>query len=485
MSEADLLILGGGTAGLTAAVLAAGVGARATLVERERTGGECLWTGCVPSKGLLEAASVAHSMRTADRIGLDPMEPPVDLARVLARIRDVQHTIEPHDSRERLRSLGVEVVADDAVFIAPRTVRLKQSGRVLAPRAVLIATGSHPAVPPIEGLAEADPLTTDTVWGLTVLPRRLVILGGGPIGCELGQAFARLGSSVTLIEKDERLLAKEDADAADLIARTLRHEGVDVRTGSEALRVDAHGQGWQLITADSQGGEAIVPFDRIVVATGRTPRTQDLALDAAGVATNEAGHVLTNRRLQTAAPGVYAAGDVNGHLPFTHAAAYQASIATFNALLLTRRAVAYRAVPWVTFTDPEVARVGLTEAQARGLWGDKTVVARSDYGEVDRALTAARGNGFAKLVGDPRGRLVGATVAAPAAGEVIAEFAALIARRDKVGDVYRTVHPYPTYALGAATAGANRLREQWLNDRTRKVTVPVLSALRRISALRR
>lgn len=484
MTEPDLLILGGGTAGLTAAVLAAGLGARATLVERERTGGECLWTGCVPSKGLLEAAWVAHSMRTADRIGLDPVEPPVDLARVLARVRDVQHTIEPHDSPERLRSLGVEVLADDAVFTAARTVRLKQSRRVVAPRAVLVATGSQPVLPPIEGLAEADALTTDTVWGLNDLPGRLAILGGGPIGCELGQAFARLGSSVTLIESDAHLLPKEDPEAGDLIARTLRDEGVDVRTDAKGVRVEGDGQAWLLVTAEAQG-ESHVPFDRIIAATGRTPRTRDLGLEAAGVTTNSSGHVLTNRRLRTTARGVYAAGDVNGHLPFTHVAAYQAGIATFNALLLTRRAVTYRSVPWVTFTDPEVARVGLTEAQGRRLWGDKTVVARSDYGEVDRALTAARPKGFAKLVGDPHGRLVGATVAAPAAGEVIAEFAAIIARRGKVGDVYRTVHAYPTYALGAAMAGADRLRDQWLNDRTRQVTVPVLSALRRISAASR
>jgi pyruvate/2-oxoglutarate dehydrogenase complex dihydrolipoamide dehydrogenase (E3) component len=484
MTDPDLLILGGGTAGLTAAVLAAGIGARATLVERERTGGDCLWTGCVPSKGLLEAAHVVHAMRTADRLGVDPVEQPVDLARVLKRVRDVQHTIEPHDSPERLRSLGVEVVADDAVLTGPRSVRLRQSGRVLAPRAVLIATGSQPVIPPIEGLAHAEPLTTDTVWGLATLPRRLVILGGGPIGCELGQAFARLGSSVTLIEMDARLLPREDPEAGDLIGRVLSHEGVDVRTDATGVRVERTGKSWRLIT-DEASGESHAPFDRIIVATGRSPRTQDLGLDAAGVTRNESGHVLTNRRLQTAARGVYAAGDVNGHLPFTHVAAYQAGIATFNALLLTRRSVAYRAVPWVTFTDPEVARVGITEAQARRLWGDKTVIARSDYQDVDRALTAARSKGFAKLVGDPRGRLVGATVAAPAAGEVIAEFAAIIARRGKVGDVYRTVHPYPTYALGAAMAGADRLREQWLNDRTRTVTRPLLSALRRISAVSR
>jgi pyruvate/2-oxoglutarate dehydrogenase complex dihydrolipoamide dehydrogenase (E3) component len=484
MTEPDLLILGGGTAGLTAAVLAAGLGARATLIERDRTGGDCLWTGCVPSKGLLEAAHVAHAMRTADRLGLDPVEQPVDLARVLKRVRDVQHTIEPHDSPERLRDLGVEVVADDAVFTAPRSVRLKESGRMLAPRAVLIATGSEPVIPPIEGLAEAAPLTTDTVWGLETLPARLVILGAGPIGCELGQAFSRLGSSVTLIEMDARVLPREDPEVGELIAGRLRDEGVDVRTDAKAIRVERTGDGWRMITAEAHG-TGTVAFDQIIVATGRAPRTQNLGLDAAGVTTNRSGHVLTNRRLQTAARGVYAAGDVNGHLPFTHVAAYQAGIATFNALLLTRRPVTYRAVPWVTFTDPEVARVGLSEEQARRLWGDKTVIARSDYHEVDRALTAARGEGFAKLVGDPRGRLVGATVAAPAAGEVIAEFAAIIARRGKVGDVYRTVHPYPTYALGAAMAGAERLREQWLNDRTRKVTRPLLSALRRASAVSR
>lgn len=474
---ADLLILGGGTAGLVAATIGAGFGARVTLVERERTGGDCLWTGCVPSKGLLEAASTAHLMRNADSLGIEPVEPAIDLRRILARVRDVQAQIEPQDSPEHLRSLGVEVIHDDAAFTDARSVRLAGSGRSLNAARVLIATGSEPAIPPVEGLEQADPLTTDTVWNLTDVPPRLAILGGGAIGCELGQAFARLGSHVTIIEKDARLLPVEDPDASELIERRLRAEGVDVRTGTEVTRVETD-DGKSQITVSDGDATAALTADRLLVAAGRRSRSADLNLAVAGVRTNEAGDVLTNRRLETSARGVYAAGDVNGHLLFTHAAAHQASIATFNALLMTRRTVTYRSVPWVTFTDPEIARVGLTEQQARNLWGDHVTIARSDYAHVDRALTAARGEGFAKLVGDRRGRLVGATVAAPAAGEIIAEFAAIIARRGRIGDVYRTVHPYPTYALGAATAGASYLQKRWLTDRTRTVLSPVLSATR-------
>ncbi|MEX0659708.1 MAG: FAD-dependent oxidoreductase [Egibacteraceae bacterium] len=478
--DLDLAVLGGGTAGLTAAVLAAELGARVALVERDRTGGDCLWTGCVPSKSLIASAGLAHRMRHADHVGLTPVDPDVDLAAVLDRVRAVQAHIEPHDSAERLTSLGVEVIADSARFLAPRRLALAASGRVLTARAVLVATGSAPLLPPIEGLADADPLTTDTIWATTTLPPRLVVLGGGPVGCELGQAFARLGSQVTIVEQAERLLPSEDPAVGQLLADRFAEEGVAVHTSSPAVAVtrDASGVRLELATPD---GAVTVEGDELLVALGRRPRTAGLDLACAGVRTGRHGAVNVDRRLRTSAGGVYAAGDVTAELPFTHVAAYQAGVATLNALLGLRRSVSYRAVPYVVFTDPEVAHVGLHEHRARARWGARVVVARHDYRDVDRALTAATPYGFATLVGDPKGRLVGATVAAPAAGEVIGELAALVARRAGVGDVFKTVHPYPTFALGAATAGAAHLRRRFLTDRTRRVVRPLLGARRAVT----
>jgi len=476
----DLAVLGGGTAGLTAAVLGTELGASVVLVERERTGGDCLWTGCVPSKGLIESAGLVHRMRHAEDVGLPPTAPDVDLTAVLSRVRAVQAHLEPHDSPERLAGLGVEVVADSARFLAPRRLALAGSARVLAARAVLVATGSQPLLPPIDGLAATEPLTTDTVWDIKALPERLVVLGGGPVGCELGQAFARLGSHVTIVEMAEHLLPTEDPEAGRLIGERFAVEGITVHTRTPAVAVTRGASGVRL-TLRAPTGEVTVEGDEVLVALGRRPRTAGLALDAAGIRTGRDGSVTVDRRMRTNVRGVYAAGDVTAQLPFTHVAAYQAGVASLNALLSVRRSVDYRAVPYAVFTDPEVAHVGLNEPRARARWGTRAVVARHDYRDVDRAVTAATPYGFAKLVGDPRGRLVGATVAAPAAGEVIGELAALVARKAKVGDVFRTVHPYPTFALGAAMAGAAHLRARFLTDRTRRVTRPLLSVLRSTS----
>jgi pyruvate/2-oxoglutarate dehydrogenase complex dihydrolipoamide dehydrogenase (E3) component len=476
----DLTVLGGGTAGLTAAVLAAALGARVVLVERDRTGGDCLWTGCVPSKGLIESAALAHRMRHADDVGLTPIIPDVDLGAVLDRVRSVQAHIEPHDSPERLTSLGVEVIADSARFLAPRRLELAGSGRVLTTRTVLVATGSQPSLPPIDGLAAARPLTTDTVWDAKTLPDHLIVLGGGPIGCELGQAFARLGSQVTIVELAEHLLPTEDPEAGRLLADRFAAEGLTVHTSSPCVAAARDRSGVRLVLR-TPAGEIIATGDELLVALGRHPRTDGLGLDTAGIHTGADASVTVDRRMRTSVRGVYAAGDVTARLPFTHVAAYQAGVATLNALLPVRRSVSYRAIPYAVFTDPEVAHVGLNEPQARARWGADTVVARHDYRDVDRAVTAATPFGFAKLVGDPSGRLVGATVAAPAAGEVIGELAALVARRARVGDVFKTVHPYPTFALGAAMAGATHLRQRLLTDRTRRVVRPLLSVLRSAS----
>lgn len=478
MDDLDLVVVGGGTAGLTGAVLAAGLGARVALVERDRTGGECLWTGCVPSKGLIEAANLVQRMRTAATLGLPSVEPDVELPRVLEHVRGAQAQIAPHDSPERLEELGVRVIHGDARLTPAGDVLLAGGGR-FRPRSVLVATGSQPSLADIEGLTASAPLTTDSVWELTELPERLVVLGAGPVGCELAQAFARLGAAVTLIEVAAQLLPGEDPDVGALLAERFRVDGIDVRTGARCVRIDD-----DKATIATGHGEEQVPFDRMLVATGRRPRTAGLGLEEAGARVTATGAVEVDRRLRTSARGIYAAGDVTGVLPFTHVAAYQAGVATLNALFGLRRRADYRHIPWVVFTDPEVARVGLTETGARRRWGTRAIVARYDYEAVDRAVAAAAPYGFATLVGSPRGRLVGATVAAPAAGEVIAELAALVARGARVGDIFRTIHPYPTFALGPAMAGGEHLRDRWLSERTRRIARPLLAA-RRVLGRRR
>ncbi len=477
-ADLDLLVLGGGTAGLVAAVIAGGIGAEVTLVERDRTGGECLWTGCVPSKALIEAAGLAHRMRRADQVGLTPVEPGIDLAAVMAHVRAAQKAIEPHDAPERVRAAGAEVVSDDAEFTGARRVRLKSSGAEVTARAVLVAAGSQPVLPPVAGLADADPLTSDSVWDLGDLPPRLLVLGGGPVGCELGQAFARLGSRVTLVERNPRLLAREEPEVGELLAARLTAEGVDVRTGTGASAVE-RGDPWRVRLTGARPGDVTV--DRILVAGGRRPRTAGLGLQHAGVAVGHDGAVRVDTRMRTSARGVYAAGDVTGILPFTHVAAHQAGTATLNALFGLRRHVRYLAMPYVVFTDPEVARVGLSIAQARARWGGRAVVARLDLRDVDRAVAAGRTDGWTTLVADPARRLVGATVVSPTAGEAIGELAALVARRARITDLYASVHPYPTYGLAAVDAVGEHLQNRLLTPATRRLTRPLLTVLRTLS----
>ena len=345
----------------------------------------------------------------------------------------------------------------------------------------LIATGSRPSPSPVASVEGYRPLTTETLWDrLQELPARLVVLGGGPVGCELGQAFARLGSRVTIVETTEGLLGKEEPEARDLIAVRLAEEGVEVRLGETALRVDGHGRALGLIVSAADGREVRLPFDELLLAHGRRANTSGLGLHEAGVEVDERGAVRVDQRLRTTSAGIFAAGDVTGGPPFTHVAGTQGRIVVANALFHARGRFDARAVPWVTFTDPEVGRVGLTEAQARVRFGDRVRVARFDYADLDRAIAAGVAYGFAKLVAGPRGRLVGATVAAPVGGEAIDALAARIAAGGSIADVSRQIHAYPTFAEGAARAADDHLRARWLTPPVRRVTRPLLAILRTI-----
>ena len=485
----DLVVLGGGTGGLVSALVAAGVGARVALVERDRLGGDCLWTGCVPSKSLLAAADLAHRMRHADRVGLAPTEPAIDFTRVLDHVREAQRIIAPQDSAARLAREGVEVLTGEARFTGPGVVEV--AGRTLRHRKAIIATGSRPAVPAIPGLGDLGALTSDTVWDLAERPAALAVLGGGAIGCELAQGFARLGSRVTLIERAAQLLPGEEPRAAELIATRLRGEGIALRCGARATAAHAtadrpsaadpseaqpaaDGSGQLLL--EHSGAPDSVAFDRILVATGRDPSTEDLGLDHVGVGTDARGHVEVDGRLRTTAPHIYAVGDVTGAMAFTHVAAHHARVATVNALFGTRRLVNYAAVPRVCFTDPEVARVGPTEAEARARWPEPAVVS-FDYAELDRAITDGRAEGFVTLIGDPNGRLVGATIAAPGAGESIAELAAWVAIGAPLDRVSQTVHAYPTLSEGPARAADIHVRARYATPRNRRLAQGALRVL--------
>ncbi len=474
----DLVVVGGGTAGLVGAIGAATTGARVLLAEEHRTGGDCLWTGCVPSKSLVAAARRAHDLRTADAVGLPPVEPDVDLGRVMDRVHEAIAILAPHDSPDRLEREGVEVVPARARFVAPG--RIDVGGRSVAYRAALVATGSRPSLPDVEGLATAEALTTDTLWDLRVLPDHLLVLGAGPVGVELAQAFRRLGSRVTLVEAATRILPDVDADAAAVVAERLSAEGVDVRTATRPTRVRDG-----VLTATRTDGRGVptvdrVAFDRLLVATGRTPRTDDLGLASVGVDLDAAGHVVVDDTMATTGDHVWAAGDVTGTMPFTHVAAAQGGLVVTNALFRLRRRFRPERIPWTIFTDPEVAHVGMTESAARARWGDAAVVRRHDVAEVDRAVTGAVPHGFAKLVASPRGRLVGATVVGEAAGEAIAEQVAWVSTGASLTTMAAATHAYPTMAEGPWTAAVDHLRDTVSRPGARMVLAPVLAGLRRV-----
>jgi pyruvate/2-oxoglutarate dehydrogenase complex dihydrolipoamide dehydrogenase (E3) component len=469
----DLVVIGGGTGGLVSALVAAGIGARVALVERGRLGGDCLWTGCVPSKSLLAAADLAYRIRHADDVGLVPSEPTIDFTRVMDHVYRARRVIEPQDSAARLQRDGIEVVAGHARFESPGVVDV--SGRRLRYRKAIIATGSRPLLPSIPGLAEADPLTSDTVWDLTHQPRSLAILGGGPIGCELALAFARLGSQVTLIEAGERLLPREEPRASELIASRLQAEGIGVWCGSSVESV-THGQAGGELNLQPRGTPTTTAFDRLLVAVGRATSTGELGLERVGVRTDASGFVQVDARLRSTNRHVYAVGDVTGAMAFTHVAAYHARVATINALFATRRHVDYTAVPRVTFTDPEVAAVGLTEGEARERW-EKPTIASFEYAELDRAITDGRPYGFVTLVGDPKGRLVGATIAAPAGAESIAELAAWVSTGAKIDRISQTVHAYPTFSEGPSRAADANLRARFAGPRTQRLAGRALQIL--------
>jgi pyruvate/2-oxoglutarate dehydrogenase complex dihydrolipoamide dehydrogenase (E3) component len=470
----NLLVLGAGTAGLVSAVGAAGLGARVAIVERHLMGGDCLNVGCVPSKGVLRASRAAADVREAGAYGVRVAGPVhVDFGAAMERMRRLRAGISHNDSADRLAKLGVDVYFGDARFVAPDAIDV--AGATLRFARAVIATGGRPSSPPVPGLAEAGFLTNETVFSLTELPRRLVVVGAGPIGCELAQAFRRFGSAVTVVSLDPRLLPREDSDAAVILAGRFEREGVDLRLGARLQRVERRG-GAKVVVLEREGRAEEVIGDEILVAAGRVPNVEKLELENAGVAFGRAG-VEVDDRLRTTNRRIYAAGDVCSAFKFTHAADAMARIVIQNALFFGRKKASALVIPWCTYTGPEIAHVGLNDREARERGTDVTTIT-VPLAEIDRAVLDGDAEGFARVHAERKsGRILGATLVAEHAGEMIGEMALAVTAGLTLGTLATAIHPYPTQSEVWKRAG-----DAWNRAR---LTPRVRGVLQRILGFRR
>jgi pyruvate/2-oxoglutarate dehydrogenase complex dihydrolipoamide dehydrogenase (E3) component/uncharacterized membrane protein YdjX (TVP38/TMEM64 family) len=454
--DRNMVVIGAGSAGLVTAYIAAVVKASVTLVEKHKMGGDCLNTGCVPSKSLLHASKMAHVHKISANSGVNYQAPEVDFKAVMNQVHSVIKTIEPHDSIERYESLGVKVVTGSATIVSPWQVDIQTADGVqsLTTKNIVIATGASAFVPPIPGLQDIDYLTADNLWDLTEQPKRLVVLGGGPIGSELSQAFGRLGTQVTQVEMLPQLLAKEDPDAAQYLYDQLIKDGVDVRLNTKATAIEKTAEG-KFIVLEKDGKQEKLPFDEILIAVGRMANLKGFGLEKLGIETNRV--VVTNEMLQTKYPNILAAGDVAGPYQFTHTAAHQAWYAAVNALFRPFKTfkVDYRVIPWATFTDPEIATVGLNEQAAK----EQEIayeVTTYDIGGLDRALADDHARGFVKVLTPPgKDKILGATIVGAQAGELIAEFVLAMKYNLGMNKILGTIHIYPTMAEASKYAAGN------------------------------
>jgi pyruvate/2-oxoglutarate dehydrogenase complex dihydrolipoamide dehydrogenase (E3) component len=447
--DRNVIVIGAGSAGLVASLISAAVKAKVTLIERDKMGGDCLNTGCVPSKALIRSAKFLSHVNRSAEFGIREATASFDFADVMQRVQKVIAEIEPHDSVERFTSLGVECIQGEAKIVSPWEVEVttEQGKQTLSTRSIIIAAGARPFVPPISGLAEAGYVTSDTIWNLRELPPRMVVLGGGPIGSELTQAFARLGSKVTQVEMLPRILIREDPEVSDVVMRSLRDDGVDVLVKHKAKQVIVE-NGEKVLLCDGPDGEVRVPFDTMLVAVGRVARTEGYGLEELGIGTSKARTIENNEFLQTIYPNIYVCGDVAGPFQFTHTASHQAWYASVNALFgrFKKFRADYSVIPWATFTEPEVARVGLneTEAQERNIAHEVTVYGIDD---LDRAIADSEAHGMVKVLTVPgKDKILGATIVGEHAGDLIAEY--IIAMRHGLGmnKILGTIHIYPTLA---------------------------------------
>lgn len=448
----NLIVIGAGSAGLIASLVGATAGAKTMLIESNRMGGDCLHTGCVPSKTLIASARIAHLARSASQHGIETTHTSTNFPTVMRRVHAAIAQIQPHDSVERYTSLGVHCRSGYARVIDPHCVEV--NNEKYTTRSIVLATGAFPTVPPVPGLLDCQFLTSETLWELNELPNQLIVLGGGPIGCELAQAFARLGSKVAIVEEKDQLLPLEDGDAAEVISNVLRTEGIDVYTGWQATSCRT-----QKLTMRKHGEQRTLDFDQLLVATGRTPRVKNIGLEEIGVSLSETQSIAVNDYMQTDVNSVYACGDVVGPYQFTHMAAQQAWFACMNALArpFWRFKMNKNVVPWAIFTDPELARVGISEHDAIRL-NIPHEVTKFPFTELDRAIAEGTTNGFVKLITKPRkSTLLGACIVGAAAGELISSCINAMHHGRGVNSILSTIHVYPT-RMDAVRLAAGRLR---------------------------
>lgn len=443
--DTNLVVIGAGSAGLVSAYIAAAVKAKVTLIEKHRMGGDCLNTGCVPSKALLRSANFFYQIQRAPELGFDSASVEFDFAKIMGRVQRVIETIAPHDSVQRYAELGVDCVLGEARITSPYHVEV--NGKTLTTRNIIIAAGARPFVPPIPGIDAMGYWTSDTIWEMRELPARLLVLGGGPIGCELTQAFARLGSRVAQVEMLPRLMSREDSEISELVMARFRAEGIDLRVGHAAKRFILE-DGQKILICEHQGKEVRIAFDELLVAVGRAANTEGYGLEALEVALTDSGTIEVNEYLQTRYPNIYACGDVAGPFQFTHTASHQAWYAAVNALFggLRKYKVDYTVIPWATFTDPEVARVGLNEQEAEEK-GIAYEVSRYGIDDLDRAITDGQAHGLVKVLTVPgKDKILGATIVGAHAGELISEYVAAMRHGFGMNKILGTIHIYPTLA---------------------------------------
>jgi dihydrolipoamide dehydrogenase len=443
--DTNLVVIGGGSAGLVTAYIAAAVKARVTLIEKHKMGGDCLNTGCVPSKALIRSAKFLSHISRSKEFAIDRAEADFDFAEVMQRVQDVVAKIEPHDSIERYSGLGVDVIQGEARIVSPWQVEV--NGRIISAQNIVVATGARPFVPPIEGIDSVDYYTSDNLWSLRDKPQRMVVLGGGPIGSELAQSFNRLGVKVTQVEMAPRIMGREDPEIADMVRDRFESEGVDVRVNHRAKKIMQR-DGENILITECDGEDVELPFDALLVAVGRVANTSGFGLQELGVRLTARGTVEVNEYLQTNIPTIYACGDVAGPYQFTHTAAHQAWYASVNSLfgLFKRFKADYSVIPWATFTDPEVARVGLNETEAREQGIDYEV---TTFGidDLDRAIADSEAHGLVKVLTVPgKDRILGVTIVGEHAGDLIAEYVLAMKHGLGLNKILGTIHIYPTLA---------------------------------------
>jgi dihydrolipoamide dehydrogenase len=464
LNRYHLIVIGAGSGGLVAAAGAAGLGAKVALIEKHKMGGDCLNTGCVPSKAIIRTAKLAYDARTANRFGIPNLGPTIEMKRVMESVREVQKKIEPHDSPERFRNLGVDVYFGNYQFLSPYEISNGQE--ILSAKRFVIATGAAPFVPPIKGIKEIPILTSDNVWNLTELPRRLVVLGGGPIGAELVQVFARLGSKVSVVEMLDCLLNREDSEASCLIKERFQKEGIETLINTKAEEVQKTPAGHSLVVTQTKNGSKTLPFDQILVAVGRAPNVDGLDLEKAGIRYSKKG-IEVDPYLRTSAKHIYACGDVIGSYQFTHTADFQARLILRNALFPGKSKIDYSVVPWCTFTDPEVARVGLNEKEAKekNIPYDAYTYPMKD---LDRAVCDREDEGLVKvLTKKGTDQLLGVTLVGPHAGDLIHEFVLAMHQGIGLKRIATMIHIYPTLAEISKRAVDTYQRSR-LTPRTRR-----------------